>query len=550
MFKARYSLLIILLLIGTVFNTTRAQTDSIDDILSEMTLEQKVGQMFMVSFATTQLLEVERDFLQTWQPGAIVIFSKNIDTPQQITGLTNTYQQAMVDVGAVPLFIAADQEGGSIQHLNEGFTRLPTPMLLTATQDEDLAYRYGAAVAEELLAVGVNMNLAPVADLNTNPDNPIIGRRSFGTEIEMVSPILMSFIRGVQDNGVMATAKHFPGHGDTDSDSHVQLPLVRNSIERLEAVELMPFHASISADVGTVMVAHIWFPALEEAEMPASLSRNIVTGLLRDEMAYAGIIMTDALDMDAIDTVYTPGGSAIQAILAGNDLIAIGAHVGTQTIATAMQDVVDAVQDGRISIEQIDASLRRILSAKAHYGILEWQALEPDRVEERLNLEAHDALIDELFRKGITVARDKNSAIPLSGNVAIIYPATRPRIATECAGVNGTVHFSGVSDNPSDEEISWAMAAASKVDSVVVFTQNARTNPNQQKLVNALPVNKTIVVALWEVDDIRAFPDIAGYVVGYSPMLRASAIICDVLTGRIPAKGKFPLSFVDVSPLG
>lgn len=520
-----------------------ADSQGIEARMATMTLEQKVAQMFMVSFYGTQLTEIERDFLIDVQPGAVVLFGKNVESPEQVTLLTNAYQQTILDGDGIPLFIAVDQEGGLIQHLQEGFTRFPLPSLWTATQNTDLVYQIGEAMATEMRAVGVNMNLAPVADLNTNIDNPIIGRRSFGSDAELVMPILIHFIQGLQDNGVMATVKHFPGHGDTSSDSHIELPIIEHSRERLEAVEFVPFVSAIDAGVDATMVSHIWFTALDNEQIPASLSRNIVTRLLRDEIGYDGIIMTDALDMDAIDTVYTVGGSAIQAILAGNDLIAIGAHVGTQTIEIAIADVVDAVNDGRIAERQIDASVIRILTAKEKYGAFDWQPLDPMTVNERLKLEAHDTLVTQLFEQGVTVVGDANDMIPLQGTVAIIYPATRPTIATECSGIDGDIRYIGVSDSPSDEEISWAVAASADADTVTVFTQNAINNARQQILVDALPQAKTIVVALWDTSDILVFPDVMGYVLGYSPMLRTTAIICDILVGQLPTQGTLPIVY-------
>jgi len=515
---------------------------TLENRVANMTLEQKVSQMFMVSFFGTELTEVERDFLRDVQPGAVVLFGKNIESPEQVTRLTNDYQQTIIAGGGVPLLIAGDQEGGRIQHLQEGFTRFPLPMLWTATQNTDLAYQVGEAMATEMRAVGVNMNLAPVADLNTNIDNPIIGSRSFGSDVALVNPILTSFIRGLQDNGVVATVKHFPGHGDTSADSHIELPIVEHSRERLDVVEFAPFRSAIEAGVDVTMVSHIWYTALDSDPTPASLSPRVVNRLLREEMGYDGVIMTDALDMDAIDTVYTAGGSAIQAILAGNDLIAIGAHVGTPTIQTAIDDVVNAVRDGEIDESRIDASVIRILQIKQDYGLFEWQPLEPFDVTERLNLEAHDALVTELFKQGVTVI-DAENMLPLQGDVAIIYLATRPRIASECSEIDGDAVYIGVSGSPNVDEVSWAVSAGINADTVVVFTQNAIDNPQQRTLVDALPSEKTIVVALWNTSDMLMFPDVAGYILGYSPMLRATSVICDILVGRQTANGRFPITY-------
>ena len=532
------------LLVGAALANAAADDPSLADRLPGMTLKQKVAQMFMVSFFGAELADIERDFLREVQPGAVVLFERNVESPQQATALTNAYQQTIIDAGGPPLLIAVDQEGGRIQRLKDGFTRFPAPMLWTAGQDKELVYEIGRAMALELRAVGVNMNLAPVADLNTKFDSPVIGRRSFGTDVELMAPILASFIRGMQDNGVAATAKHFPGHGDTAADSHLELPQSAHARSRLDAVELPPFIAAFAAGVDVVMVGHIWLTAFDLEPRPASLSSRIASGLLRDELGYGGLIMTDALDMDAIDTAYSASEAAVQAILAGNDLIAIGAHIGPGRIESVIDDVAAAVQQGRIAESRIEASARRILALKQDYGLLDWRPLDPQTVQARLNLAAHDELVTRLFAQGIT-AIDADGMIPLRGRALIVYPATRPKIADECGRGHTGFAYLGVSESPLEVEIDWAQTASAAAESIVVFTQNALDNPRQQRLVEALPPKKTIVAALWEPSDMLAFPDAAAYVLGYSPMLRATAVICEVLLGKRPALGQLPVRFMN-----
>ncbi len=509
-----------------------------------MTLEKKVAQLFMVSFFGTHLTEAEALFLREVQPGAVALFGRNAESPIQVTALTNSIQQQSGVGGGLPLLIAVDQEGGLIQHLQAGFTRFPAPMLWTATQDSDLAYDVGAAMARELRAVGVNMNLAPVADLQTNPHNPIIKRRSFGNIPEMVAPILTNFIRGMQENGVVATVKHFPGHGDTATDSHLQLPIVDHDQDRLNALELQPFMAAVAAGVEVAMVSHIWFPALDAEPLPASLSQRVVAGLLREELGYDGIIMTDALDMDAVDTSYGASEASIRAILAGNDLIAIGAHVGTDRIRAAIADVVQAVRDGRISEGQVDLSVSRLLATKEKYGILNWKPIEAQLVESRVPLAEHDALVTRLFEAGVT-ALDPAGMIPIRGKVVFIYPGTRARIRKQCDRDGADYEYLAVSESPKDEQIAWARQAAIGADRVVVFTANHVHDPQQRALVNGLPPGKTILVALWDPAEMLMFPDIKAVVLGYSPMLRATRVICELLLGERDAFGSLPFRYAN-----
>ncbi len=519
-------------------------TQAQDDLLSTMTLEQRVAQMFVVNLYGSQLNEPARDFLTRYHPGGVVLLPENIRTPQDVTRLNNVYQQTIIDSGGLPLFISVDQEGGTIAHLREGFTTFPVPMLLTASGDTELAYRVGQAMGEEMLAVGVNMNLAPVADLETNPNNPIIKRRSYGSDPTMVSPIVAAYIEGMQATNVLATAKHFPGHGDSSDDSHVGLPVIDLDRERLEMVELAPYRAAIEAGVSTIMVAHIWYPALEpQPDLPASMSYNVITGLLREEMGYDGLIITDALDMDAIDTVYSYPSASLQAIKAGVDLV-IAAHMSLDAQAAGIQRVVDAVQSGEITEERINESVRRILAAKEQFGILDWEPLDPTTVNARLNLDAHAELVSEIFNKGVTVAVDRNTVIPFKTGqtVAVIFPGTRPRIQQECTAEGVIVKPLAVSETPTESDIASAQRMAAQVDFVVVFSENADVTPQRRALVNALPPDKTIAVALASPYDWMTYPQVAGYVVTYSPLPQAVPAACGVLFGRIPANGKLSIT--------
>ncbi len=522
------------------------------DLVDTLTLEEQVAQMFIVNLYGGQLTEAGRDFLTQWQPGGVVLIGENTGTPEHVTQLTNAYQRTITAAGGLPLLVTVDQEGGPITHLRDGFTVFPTPALLTASGSPDLATRVGNAMAAELVAVGINMNLAPVADLETNPNNPIILRRSFGSDPALLNPILGSFISGLQAGGVLGTAKHFPGHGASDADSHTGLPIVNLRREDLLAREFLPFQAAIASEVEAIMVAHIWYPALEpETNLPATLSHNIVTRLLRDELGYNGLIITDALDMDAIDTVYSYPEAVVRAVEAGVDMV-VSAHIGLESQAAAIQAVVDAVHAGQVSAERIRESVSRILTAKARYGVFDWQPLDENTATERVDAAGHAGLVEELFRQGITVVYDRNDLVPVTSghSVALIYPATRAQIAQECSQYMTGIQWVGVSDYPQDTEIEWAVSAARQSDTVIVFTQNAVDNTRQQALVRALPPEKTVVVALYSIYDWGAFPDISAYLLTYSPERPAVPAVCAVLFGATPAVGRLPITLGETLPAG
>ncbi len=509
----------------------------------DLTLEQRVAQMFLVTLHGPQITEAGRDFLQRWQPGGVVLFTSNTGTPSAVASLTNAYQQAIIAAGGPPLLIAIDQEGGIVQRLTDGFTAFPGPMIAAAAGPET-ARRYGYTLASELAAVGINMNLAPVADLETNLDNPIIRLRSFGSRPDIVGEAIAGTVRGIQDAGVLATLKHFPGHGDTDQDSHVILPALNHTRERLDAVELAPFRAGIEAGAAAVMVAHIWYPQLEpEPNLPASLSPAVITGLLRADLGFDGLVLTDALDMDAIDTNFTYEDAVVRAVLAGADLISAGPGVGLPLAERMIQAVLDAVRAGTITEARIDESVRRIFAAKRRFGLLDWQPVDASAAPARTGTPEHAAVIDELFRAGVTLAYDRSGLLPLrpEQRVAIAFLATRAQIQHECGQYRGDIRWIGIGDAPGDDEIGWVQEAARWSDVTVVFTQNASSNPRQQALVRALPPEKTIVTAIFSPYDWRAFPDIAGYILTYSPARPAVPAACAALFGAIPFSGRLPI---------
>lgn len=553
--RVRHSMMLAVGCACLIFPVTSQPPADIEDRIATMTLEHKVGQMFMVNLFGAGLTDVGRELLVTWQPGGVVLGVSNIESFEQVQQLTLRYQQAITTAGGVPLLIATDQEGGLIQRLQEGFTRWPVAMLVTATDNPDLAFRVGQGMAQELRAAGLNMNLAPVADLSTNVDNPIIGRRSPGSDPAQVGRAVAAVIQGMQSGGVLAVAKHFPGHGDTSEDSHTTLPLIPHDFTRLNAVELPPFYAAVEAEVAAVMTGHLWLQAFDpDAPLPATLSYNVVTGLLRDAMRYDGIVLSDALEMDAIDLNYTPGESAVRAVEAGVDLLLVGVNTGENTQMMMMQAVVDAVRSGRLSEQRIDESLRRILEAKARFGVLDWM---PPMTAGQIEAEAHAALITELFQAGVTLALDSTDHVPLrpERRAAIVYPGNRAQIWRDCLSVSGeafrpALQWLSVNDTPSADEIASAVRMAEQVDTVVVWTRDAYVNGDLGTLVNALPPEKVVVIALISPYDWLRFPQIAAYMVTYSPMEAGVTTACEILFGQRPALGRLAVWLSPEIPAG
>jgi len=528
---------------------TNAQTNNrIDAIIEGMTLEQKVGQMFLVGLFGPIITDEGHRFLQTYQPGGVVLFKYNVGDATSITQLVNDWQTAITDAEGLPLIIGIDQEGGRINTLEfEPFTQFPVPMLVTATGNHNLAYRYGAVHSQELRAVGVHMNLAPVADLETNPDNPVIFRRAYGSDPRAVAPILSATVQGMQDEGVMATLKHFPGHGDTSEDSHITLPVLPYELSALERLELIPFQAGIDAGAEVVMVGHLSLPAVDPTH-PASLSPAVITDLLRNHLGFDGIVMTDALDMDAIDTRYSLPKAAILAVEAGVDFITPGPHAGMRSIENAITAIIDAVESGDIPEARIDASVRRILTAKQRYGVLDWTPLDPTTAEDRIQAVAGSRVVDELFAAGVTLAYDSADALPFDerASVLVAYPHDRFTVHRACTAANPNVQTYGYNDYPSANDVTFLNRAAASFDTIVVFTQNAINKPTQAALVNSLPATRTVVVAYWSPYDINVFDrPPAAYLTTYSPHDAGLVTACNIIFGLTAARGHLPVDLTD-----
>ncbi|MCA1670187.1 MAG: beta-N-acetylhexosaminidase [Thermomicrobia bacterium] len=295
-------------------------------MISRLTTDDKIGQLVMATLPGTTLDAESAARLGAGRYAGVVLFSRNIVSVEQTLALTAAIHE-LLTVDGLPPIIGVDQEGGRVRRLMEAATATPSAMALGATDDPALVERIGFGVGQELRAVGINTDFAPVADVNTNPLNPVIGTRSFGESPERVSALVVAFARGLRQAGVAATAKHFPGHGDTERDSHLDLPTIPHDLARLRVVELLPFAAAIRAGVPLVMTAHIRFPVLEPGGLPATLSPRILNDLLRAEMGFDGVIISDAMVMKAIDDYYGIVAGSVQAVIAGNDLVEPLSHV-------------------------------------------------------------------------------------------------------------------------------------------------------------------------------------------------------------------------------
>jgi len=398
-----------------------ASTPWVEQTLKNMTLREKLGQMLMVPYFgvfepvdSPEYKEILLEVEQNDVGGLIIVTDRGrlgIERSQvyPTAVMTNELQRR----AKIPLLVGADFESGTGMRLDEG-TSFPSAMAIGATGDPKLAYVAGKYTALEARAAGVQWIFAPDADVNNNPDNPIINIRSFGEDPEDVAAYVREFVRGVEENGALATAKHFPGHGDVSVDSHLSLGVVPSSRKELEATELVPFRAAIEARVSSVMPGHLAVPSLEpDPHLPATLSKNILTDLLREEMRFRGLIITDALDMGGVTSLYPPGEVAVRSIEAGADVLLM-----SPTPHAALAALDAAVRSGRIAEKRIDASVRRILAAKARLGLDQNRFVDVGRLHEKFALLKYEAQAQAVADRGVTLLRDASHLLPLD--------ATRP----------------------------------------------------------------------------------------------------------------------------
>jgi beta-N-acetylhexosaminidase len=325
-------------------------------------IRREIGQLLIGSLPATTIPPEMRSLAREFSLGGVILFSRNIEAPEQVAELSHDSQSL---AGELPLWVSVDQEGGRVARLRAPFTEWPPMATLGRSGDAVLATRFAAALAAELKAVGITLDYAPVLDIHTNPKNPIIGDRALAEDAELAATLGAAVVRGLQDNGVAACGKHFPGHGDTSVDSHLELPLVEHPPDRIRRVECVPFREAIKAGVAFIMTAHVLVPSLDEA-VPATLSKTIVQGMLHEELGYQGVVLSDDLEMKAIAKTWSVPDSAVMAIAAGCDgLLVCSGNVEVQ--AATLEALVYAVENGTIPYKRVEDALARQRRAKERF---------------------------------------------------------------------------------------------------------------------------------------------------------------------------------------
>jgi beta-N-acetylhexosaminidase len=541
----------------------------IEEIMENMTLEEKIGQLFIVHVYGTTPTDPDyedtnlqnnrggknfKEVIENFHVGGVIYFNwtQNIGTPldaQQVNELSNGLQEIAMDDSSIPLFISTDQEGGIVQRAISPATVFPGNMALGATGSEEYASLSGSILGIEMDSLGVNMNFAPTVDVNVNPDNPVIGVRSFGEDPDMVSRLGAAQITAMQNENVIASAKHFPGHGDTDVDSHYGLPVIEKDLEELYEVDLKPFEAAIDAGVESIMTAHIVVPALDDSGLPATLSEPILTDLLRDEMGFEGLIITDSLGMAGAD-VFPPDRVPVEAFKAGADLL-----LNPPNVEVAYNGMLEAVESGEVSMDRVDESVFRILQAKMNNGYFDNPYTEPGAID-NIGTEEHLEAAQEIADKSITLVKNDDDVLPLQEDESVFVTgpslANPSEIADQLANQGIEASSFATATSPTAAEISEAAEQAANADKIIVTTYTANTNDAQQELVQVMMETEkpVIAAAMRNPYDIMVFPEVDAYLNAYSYLDVSVESMAKALAGEINPFGKLPVTIPQFYELG
>lgn len=379
---------------------------------NSLSQDEKLGQLFIVALYTNKdeaHINGVRNIVVNEKLGGLILMQD--DAAREIN-LVNEFQKK----SKIPLMIGMDAEWGLFQRIAAAH-KFPWAMTLGAIQDKSLISEMSAKIAEDAKRMGINWDFAPVVDVNTNPNNPIIGNRSFGSEVQNVISSALAYSNGLQDNNILAAIKHFPGHGDTDQDSHLDLPVISHSLKRLNEIEIAPFKALMDKGIGGVMVAHLYVPALEKTKgIPASISKNIITGILKDQLGYKGLIITDALNMGAVANKFKAGELDAMAFAAGNDIMLF-----SQDVSTGKKLIQQAIDKGEISQDRVEESVKKILLTKYYLGLNQYERRNPENINQDLNNASHSAIVQKMYSNALTLIKDDKKMLPLNCKETYYY---------------------------------------------------------------------------------------------------------------------------------
>lgn len=508
----------------------------------EMTVRQMLGQKLIFGFHGTELSEEFKQLIREYRIGNVILFQRNVRTADQLRRLCAEIQSLILEVTGYPAFIVIDQEGGLVSRLPEDAVTVPCAMAVSATDDPAYARTAAEITIRQLRGLGVNFNMAPVLDVNSNPANPVIGVRSLGDDPNRAADFAEAAVRAYGGSGVFCCGKHFPGHGDTSVDSHLGLPRVEKTLEELEQTELIPFRRCVEAGIPAVMSSHILFPKIEKENIPGTMSRAIITDLLKNRLGFRGLVFSDCMEMAAIQKFYGTAAGTVAAFRAGVDLAELSSTM--DLMRQTAEAVNAAAQRGEFDMDELRGSVEKILTVKRA------MAVEPD--PDLCNLPADLQAVEEMTRRAITLCAGTvpvldgdtffcgcaNFRASLVGNPdadKLSFPAFMAAEFGGCAHV--------ITRDPDGAEIRAAVEAAAPYSRIVLGTINAHLNPGQLALAEALAATgkKLTIVALRNPYDLPLLPECECAMAAYDYSVPCFRALADVfwggsVSGRLPVK--------------
>lgn len=519
----------------------------VDSVFNSLTEDERIGQLFMIAAYSNRSqnhIDSIARFIQQYKIGGLIFFQGG---PMRQVNLTNYYQS----IAKVPLLISIDAENGLSMRLDSTIS-FPNQISLGAMQNDTLIYQMGKEIGSACKRMGIHINFAPVVDINTNPQNPVINYRSFGENKKNVSKKSIAYMKGLHKSGILAVGKHFPGHGDTDSDSHKTLPSLNHSKERLDTLELFPFKKLIESGLAGIMTAHLYIPAYDTAlNVPASLSHVAVSDVLQNQLGYNGLIFTDALNMKGVASYYNAGDIEVKAILAGNDILLF-----PQDISAAFKSIKTAIKKGDISQQEIDRRVKKILAAKYWVGLNNYKPIETKNLYEDLNSNYAKLLSQQLYEESITLLQDNAQIIPFKRLDTL-------SLATVCIGPDSISTFQNIINkytlckhfNIKKNELAQVndslLSQLSGYDAVVVsllgmskysFNNYGISNPIKDFIEQLNQKTKVILVILGNPYSLKYFPNQDPVIMAFEDNITTQSLSAQILFGGIASLGKLPIT--------
>lgn len=515
--------------------------------INHLTIEEKIAQMILIDFSGFKLEEKVIKHFSRYKWGGTILFKKNLKQYNQTKKLVRDLQKLSIKNLNIPLLVSVDQEGGSICPLVFSRANHPGNMAMAVADDEGFIKKTAKFTAQELRHLGFNVTYAPVCDVNTNAMNPIVGVRSFGQDVKKVAKYCAAVTKTLQENGVCACGKHFPGHGDTSFDSHLELAKLNHDLEYIQKVDLVPFKAVINAGIWMMMTTHILFPALDK-KLPATLSKNILTGLLREKLGFNGIIITDSLQMKAIKDNYGFDEAAVMAVKAGADIVmALGTF---EEQIKSYDGILEAYNKGKISEERINESVRRILALK--------EKLNKQKSAGKLNPKMAEKLYYEIAKKSITLVKNDKKLIPLDSKnkkIGFVYPdkLILGYDFTKYLPKNKNVIKIGYNNESIKAKKQAYLEFAKKCDVLVIITcKRVRLDDDYKKLFNELNrINdNTVIASVYHSYHVLDINNAHTYIMTYSFTPESVDILVKTLFGANKPVGVLPHDIPDVAKMG